>query len=311
MINPIILYITIIVDVIFGEPNEKVHPTVLIGRLISLLERLLPSTYSNNKIRDFLFGSVVTVTTILIVGYISYIVEKLILALPKHLSYLLYAILLSTTIGYRSLKEFCIKPIEALIEGDLEKARELVKHVVSRNTEDLDKEHILSASIESLSENLTDSVISPLFYAIFFGLVGAFIYRTVNTLDAMIGYKNSKYYYYGKLAARLDDILNFIPSKISGLLLIITAPFYGGDWKRALYGFLFESLKTPSPNSGFTMATLANALNMSLEKIGYYKLGNGRIDIDKSLRAFKAIDYSIIAFLLIYTLLWWLFEGFH
>ena len=305
MLNPIILFLAIIFDRIIGELPEKIHPTVWIGKLITFLENTFKSTNCKNKYRDFLFGILTTTITISIVGIVAIFIEKFISSLPFPLNYLIYAFLLSTTIGYKSLFEFCKKPIEYIKNGDIDKAREAVQHIVSRDASKLDEEHILSAAVESLSENITDSIIGALFYAVIFGLPGAFVYRAINTLDAMIGYKNEKYLWYGKLAARLDDIVNFIPSRIAGILLIITAPFYKGSVKKAIYGFLKEANKVPSPNSGYTMATLANALNITLEKIGYYKLGSGKIDVEKSLNAFKAVDYVVIMFLIIYTLIWW------
>lgn len=306
MLNPIILFLAIIFDRIIGELPESIHPTVWIGKLIAFLENIFKSTNCKNKYRDFLFGSLATFITLLVVGVIAFFVDKCIMLLPSPLNYIIYGFLLSTTIGYKSLFEFCKKPIEYIKNGDLEGARKAVQHIVSRDASKLDKEHVLSAAVESLSENITDSIIGALFYAIFFGLPGAFVYRAINTLDAMIGYKNEKYLWYGKLAARLDDIANFIPSRIAGILLIITAPFYKGDVKKAIYGFLKEANKVPSPNSGYTMATLANALNITLEKIGYYKLGSGKIDVEKSLNAFKAVDYTVVVFLIIYTLIWWI-----
>jgi adenosylcobinamide-phosphate synthase len=305
MLNPIILFLAIIFDRIIGELPENIHPTVWVGKLINFLESTFKSTNCKNKYRDFLFGILTTTITISIVGIVSIFVEKFILSLPFPLNYLIYAFLLSTTIGYKSLFEFCKKPIEYIKNGDIDKGREAVQHIVSRDASKLDEEHILSAAVESLSENITDSIIGALFYAVIFGLPGAFVYRAINTLDAMIGYKNEKYLWYGKFAARLDDIANFIPSRIAGLLLIITAPFYKGSIKKAIYGFLKEANNVSSPNSGYTMATLANALNITLEKIGYYKLGSGKIDVEKSLNAFKAVDCVVIMFLIIYILIWW------
>ncbi len=304
MLNPIILFLAVIFDRVIGELPEKIHPTVWIGKLIAFLENIFKSTNCKNKYRDFLFGSITTLTTLFIVGFTAFFIEKYVILLPHPLNYIIYAFLLSTTIGYKSLFDFCRKPIEYIKNGDLERAREAVQHIVSRDTSKLDEEHVLSAAIESLSENISDSIIGALFYAVIFGLPGAFLYRAINTLDAMIGYKNEKYLWYGKLAARLDDVVNFIPSRISGLLLIITAPFYKGSVKKAIYGFLKEANRVSSPNSGYTMATLANALNITLEKIGHYKLGNGKIDVEKSLKAFMAVDCVVITFLIVYAIIW-------
>ena len=305
MLNPLILWGSVVLDRILGEPPERIHPVVWIGKLIYFLEDIFKSTYSRDKIRDLLFGSLTTTITLMVVFLASYTLEVSISRLPEILQYPLYSLILSTTIGYKSLLDFSRKPIDCIKEGDIEGARRYLQCIVSRDTSKLDVEHILSASVESLSENITDSIIAPLIYGALFGLPGAFIYRTVNTLDAMIGYRNEKYEYYGKLAAYLDDLLNIIPSRVAGLLLVITSPLYGGSVKRALYGFLREGSKTPSPNSGYTMATVANSLNMTLEKIGYYKLGRGRIDLKKTYNSLKSVDVVVVSFLVLYTLLYW------
>ena len=306
MLNPLILWGAVILDRVLGEPPERIHPVVWIGRLIYFLEDIFKSTYSRNKVRDLLFGSLTTLITLTVVLLVSYALEISINRLPEILQYPLYSLILSTIIGYKSLLDFSRRPIECIKEGDIEGARKHLQCIVSRDTSKLDVEHILSASVESLSENITDSIIAPLIYGALFGLPGAFLYRAVNTLDAMIGYRNEKYEYYGKLAARLDDILNIIPSRVAGLLLVITSPLYGGSVRRALYGFLKEGSKTPSPNSGYTMATVANSLNITLEKIGYYKLGEGKIDLKKAYDSLKAVDIVVISFLVLYTLLYWL-----
>ncbi len=267
------------------------------------MERILTNTKGENKILDLLNGFILVSLTLFIVFILSYFLERVVLSLMFPLNILLYSFLLSTTIGYRSLKEFCIKPI--LYIDNIEKAREEVSRIVSRNTKNLDKEHILSAAVESLTENITDSIIAPLFYAIFFGLPGAFVYRAINTIDAMIGYKNKKYEYFGKFGAKLDDIANFIPARIACLLLIIASPIYG-SFKSSIRG-LREVNKLSSPNSGYTMAIVANSLNITLEKIGHYKLGRGKITKEKALRAFLAVDLTVLSFLIIYTIIYILF----
>ncbi|WP_456420188.1 adenosylcobinamide-phosphate synthase CbiB [Methanocaldococcus infernus] len=304
MLNPIILYLTILFDRLLGEPPEKIHPTVLIGKLILYLERVLPNTEGKHKILDFISGSLLVIVTILIVFIIISFIESLIISLPFYLSIPLYSLILSTTIGYKSLIEFCKAPILKI--DDLEEAKKEVRKIVSRDVSNLDRDHVLSAAVESLTENITDSIIAPLFYAILFGLKGAFIYRAVNTIDAMIGYKNKEYFYFGKFGARLDDILNLIPARISCSLLILTSPLYG-NFKKALHG-LREVNKLESPNSGYTMAIVANALDITLEKINYYKLGSGKITKEKALKAFLAVDLTVIAFLLLYTIIFLAFS---
>ncbi|ABO35068.1 adenosylcobinamide-phosphate synthase [Methanococcus maripaludis C5] len=304
MINPIYLILADFFDRYIGEPPEKVHPVIFIGKLIIFFENVFKSTNSINKSRDLLFGFFNVILVLAIVFFMAYEIEQVINSISNsYIRISLYSIILSFSIGHKSLIEFSKAPIRYIVNNDIDGAKKSVQCVVSRNTSELGKKHILSASIESASENITDSIIAPLIYVAIFGLPGAFLYRAVNTFDAMIGYKSEKYLYYGKTAAYLDDILNFIPSRIAGMLLIITAPFYGGKIKSAFYGFFKEGNKTPSPNSGYTMATIANSLNMGLEKIGCYKLGKGEITIEKALNSLKAVDYSVLLFLIIYTVL--------
>jgi len=304
MINPIYLILADFFDRYIGEPPEKVHPVIFIGKLIIFFENVFKSTNSINKSRDLLFGFFNVILVLAIVFFMAYEIEQVINSISNsYIRISLYSIILSFSIGHKSLIEFSKAPIRYIVNNDIDGAKKSVQCVVSRNTSELGKKHILSASIESASENITDSIIAPLIYVAIFGLPGAFLYRAVNTFDAMIGYKSEKYLYYGKTAAYLDDILNFIPSRIAGMLLIITAPFYGGKIKSAFYGFFKEGNKTPSPNSGYTMATIANSLNMGLEKIGCYKLGKGEITIEKALNSLKAVDYSVLLFLIIYMIL--------
>ncbi|ABR56289.1 cobalamin biosynthesis protein CobD [Methanococcus aeolicus Nankai-3] len=311
MLSPIILFLSIIIDRIFGELPEKIHPTVWIGNIISFFEKILKSTHSKNKYKDFIFGTLTTISVLFIVFGAIYGVEILINNIQNiYIKYIVYSFLISTTIGYKSLLQFSKTPLNHIKNKDIESAKKSVQCIVSRNTDKLDTKHILSASIESASENITDSIIAPLFYAIFFGLEGAFIYRAINTMDAMLGYRNKKYEYYGKLPAILDDIANFIPSRISGILLVLFAPLYGGNIKKALNGFIKEGHKTPSPNSGYTMAVMANSLNMTLEKIGYYKLGNGEITLKKAYNSLFSIDVVIFSFIVLYSIYYVIFYYF-
>ncbi len=307
MLNPIILILTIIFDRIFGELPEKIHPVVWMGNIIYFFEKLFKSSNSKNKIRDFIFGVLIVLLVLSVVFAVSYGMEVLINRIPEKyniIKYVIYSFLLSTTIGYKSLINFSKKPIDYLKNDDINSAKKSVQCIVSRDVSKLDEEHILSASIESASENITDSIIAPLFYAVLFGLPGAFIYRAVNTIDAMMGYRNEKYEYYGKFGAKLDDLFNFLPSRIAGILLTISAPLYGGNIKKALHGFLKEGHKTPSPNSGYTMAVIANSLNITLEKIGCYKLGHGKININKAYNSLTAIDVVVFMFIFVYVLIY-------
>jgi adenosylcobinamide-phosphate synthase len=163
----------------------------------------------------------------------------------------------------------------ALERDDLPAAREALGSLVSRKRDDLDAELVAAAAVESLAENLSDSVVAPLLAYALFGLPGAACYRLVNTMDAMIGYRGH-YEHLGKSAARLDDVLNLIPSRLTTALLIALAPLYGGDARGAWRIWRRDASATASPNAGQPMAAAAGALGVQLEKVGHYRLGDAR-----------------------------------
>jgi adenosylcobinamide-phosphate synthase len=182
------------------------------------------------------------------------------------------AFLLKSTFSVRGLRRAALKVKELLHGGKLGGARVEVKALVSRDTSRLDEPHLVSATVESVAENTSDSVIAPLFFFLLFGVPGAIGYRVVNTIDAMIGY-HGEYEYLGKFAARLDDGLNFIPARLSGLLLVAAAALLGSG-KRAWQVMLRDHAKTESINAGWPMSAAAGALRTRLEKVGYYRLGD-------------------------------------
>jgi adenosylcobinamide-phosphate synthase len=148
-----------------------------------------------------------------------------------------------------------------------------MRSLVSRDTSELEKTSLVAATVESVAENTCDSFVAPLFYFLFLGLPGAIAYRVCNTLDAMIGY-HGEYEYLGKFAARVDDVLNFIPARLTALIMVVATCLSRKDMGRAWSIMLRDHNKTESPNAGWTMAVAAGALNMQLEKAGHYRLGD-------------------------------------
>jgi adenosylcobinamide-phosphate synthase len=153
--------------------------------------------------------------------------------------------------------------------------------IVKRNTQNLDKNHIISGTLESISENTVDGITGPLFYFGIFGLPGAFVYRVINTADSMIGYKNNIFKNIGWFAAICDTILNYIPSRLTGLVMIISAAILQNNWKDSYKIMIRDGKKTESPNAGYPMAALAGALGTKFEKINHYELGNGTTTLTK------------------------------
>jgi adenosylcobinamide-phosphate synthase len=163
----------------------------------------------------------------------------------------------------------------------LDVARNHLSMIVKRNTKNLDKNHILSGVLESISENTVDGITGPLFYYSLLGLPGAFVYRIINTADSMIGYRTDIFKNVGWFAATCDTILNYIPSRLTGLIMIISSAILQNNWKESYKIMIRDGKKTESPNAGYPMAALAGALETKFEKINHYKLGDGEIILTK------------------------------
>ena len=296
----IIVGFALLLDFLIGDPKTKYHPTAWIGKLIAVL---VPFTRNNSPKKE-LFGG------ILIVFAVVAIVSALLVALDFGISLLTIdivslvvsivvgSILLKTTIAIRGMQEHALSVVDALEKDDLDSARNHLSMIVKRNTKHLDKNHISSAVLESVSENTVDGITGPLFYYAIFGLPGAFVYRAINTIDSMIGYKTSLFRNIGRFGANCDTILNYIPSRLTGLVMILSALILGYNWKESFYIMKRDGRKLESPNAGFPIAALAGALGTKLEKINYYAVGDGNIEFTKShiISAIRLMKVSSILF---------------
>ena len=187
---------------------------------------------------------------------------------------LIVGFLLKSCFAVRGLGQAASAVRERLEAGETERARTDLSALVSRDTSQLTPSSAASAAVESVAENTTDSFVAPWLAFALFGLPGALAYRAVNTLDAMIGY-HGKYEYLGKASARLDDVLNFIPARLSAIIIVLASPLRAHSARRALAVMSREGSTTESPNAGLTMAAMAGALGVELEKTGHYRLGSG------------------------------------
>jgi adenosylcobinamide-phosphate synthase len=202
----------------------------------------------------------------------AWIALRLVDPLPLPIRVIVGALLLKPTFAARDLfahVERIRRPLEA---GDLDAARESLQMIVSRDTRHLSADLVTAAAVESCAENASDSFVAPLLFYTLFGPAGALAYRASNTLDAMIGY-HGKYEYLGKVGARLDDLLNLVPSRLTALLIALASPVAGGSPVRAARTALRDGRNTESPNAGWPMAAVAGALGVELEKVGHYRLG--------------------------------------
>ena len=296
----VIVGFALLLDFLIGDPKTKYHPTAWIGKLIAIL---VPFTRNNSPKKE-LFGG------ILIVFAVVAIVSTLLVALDFGISLLtidivslvvsiaVSSILLKTTIAIRGMQKHALSVVDALEKDDLDSARNHLSMIVKRNTKHLDKNHISSAVLESVSENTVDGITGPLFYYAIFGLPGAFVYRAINTIDSMVGYKTSLFRNIGWFGANCDTILNYIPSRLTGLVMILSALILGYNWKESFYIMRRDGKKLESPNAGFPIAALAGALGTKLEKINYYAVGDGNIEFTKShiISAIRLMKVSSILF---------------
>ena len=268
-------------DFVFGDPKNKYHPTAWIGTLIA---KLTPLAKNQNMYVEKLGGIFVVVITVGVVVTLLLILDAGISLLTTDwvtivVSGVVVVILLKTTIAIHGMEKHAKAVLESLDQNNLDIARTNLSMIVKRNTKNLDKNHIISGVLESISENTVDGITGPLFYFALFGLPGAFAYRVINTVDSMIGYKTDIFKNVGWFGATCDTILNYIPSRLTGLVMIISAAILQNNWKESYKIMIRDGKKTESPNAGYPMAALAGALETKFEKINHYKLGNGEITL--------------------------------
>ncbi|MFB0559387.1 MAG: cobalamin biosynthesis protein [Dehalococcoidales bacterium] len=287
-------------DLALGEPPYPIHPVVWMGKVASFLEK---GVASRSHPAQFVYGMGMALFLIGLFAASTYFI----LFYLKNISFVAYviagAMLLKSAFSLRELRGTALRVKELLLNGELDKAHHELRSLVSRDTKGLPKPLVISATVESVAENTCDSFVAPLFYFLIFGVPGAIAYRAINTLDAMIGY-HGRYEHLGKFASKLDDALNFIPARLTALLLIL-ASFLARRDARASWQVAFsEHSKTESPNAGWTMAAVAGALNVQLGKVGHYKLGKagaplipGTIDASLQLMQIAMLVWVIICFM--------------
>jgi adenosylcobinamide-phosphate synthase len=283
LVPVIIVIIALSIDLLFGDPKNKYHPTVWTGRLIG---KIITYARSANPINEKINGTLVLVFIVAIVSvlvalfsssfnYVYHFDSSIYKTLLLAVGVIIGGVLLKTTMAIKGMESHASKIMDSISKNDLDGARTNLSMIVKRDTRNLDKQHIISATLESISENIVDGITGPLFYFSIFGLVGAFVYRTVNTADSMIGYKTDIFRNVGWFAANCDKVLNFIPSRLTSLVMIFSCILLKKDWRHSIHVMKRDGSKTESPNAGYPMATLAGALGIKFEKIEHYVLGDG------------------------------------
>lgn len=273
MVKERILLIVILafaLDGLLGDPYGWPHPVRGIGRMIAKAESLLRNLLPRSKWGEHLGGGILVIA----IGGSTYTLTWLLLAGLERVSaaaaFLAEVWLCYQILAARSLQQESRRVYEALAKGDLQAARAAVAMIVGRDTQKLDFEGVTKAAIETVAENTSDGVIAPLFYMLLGGAPLGLLYKSINTMDSMLGYKNARYQYFGWCAAKLDDLANLLPARLSGLFMVLAAFILGYDGRQAWQIFRRDRLRHASPNSAHTEAACAGALGIQLAGDAYY-----------------------------------------
>ena len=264
------LGIGFLLDMIFGDPNFFLHPVRLIGGLVSITEKALRRIFPKNKTGETVGGALMVIIVTAVSGAVPFVIlfllyRRNIIAGAAAESVICYFMIAARALGREGNKIYY-----SLLRRDIDKAREQVSMIVGRDTDSLDDVGITKAAVETIAENICDGIVAPLIYMALGGAVLGCMYKAVNTMDSMVGYKTERYLYFGKAAAKLDDIANYIPSRIAARVMIFASRLLGFDAGNASYIHRRDSRKHASPNSAQTESVMAGALRIRLAGDAYY-----------------------------------------
>ena len=282
------IWIAYVLDLIFGDPQNIIHPVQIIGKMINIGEKsLLEKKYKSDRKYKFFAGMILNITVISLTYGITYLIRKssensIILTVAE--IYLMY-----TVFSINSLAREGNRVYNILKEGNIERARKDLSYLVSRDTETMDEKMIIRSTMETISENTVDGIVAPMLYMFLGGLPLSMTYKAINTFDSMVGYKNEKYMDFGKFSAKLDDVANFIPARITGILIVIASMILGYDYKNSLKIFIRDRKNHSSPNSGHAEAGVAGALGVQFGgRVSYF----GK-EVDKPVIGDKIKDFEL------------------
>jgi adenosylcobinamide-phosphate synthase len=292
----LIFTLAFLIDMVFGEYPDRIHPTIGIGKMISFLKR---NSKSPNPRVEKANGVLMALAIMLVVALPVFVLLFWLRQLPygEILYIVVGAILFKATFAIRGMGQYT-KPIaEALKHKDMDGARKWLPYIVRRDPNSLNERQIISATVESIGESTTDGITAPFFFFALFGVPGAFAYRVVNTLDSMVGYKNAEYKHIGWFSAKLDTTANYIPARLTAYLMVAASFLSGEDWRESWRILQRDKHKTASPNAGYTISAMAGALNIQLEKQGYYTLGDDHgISYEHIPKALRVMTLTAVLF---------------
>lgn len=264
------LLLGVALDFLLGDPHSPYHPICLIGRLISFSEKKYRKICPKTKNGEIIAGLLIVITVLLFSVGIPFLILKVAYGMNIHIGMIVEAFLCYTAIATKSLKDESMKVYHALKDEGLEAGRRAVSMIVGRDTKVLDEEGVTKAAVETIAENFSDGVVAPIMFMFFGGAVFGYLYKGINTMDSMIGYKNEKYLYVGRIAAKLDDIANFIPSRWAAMCMILASFIMGYNGRNAVTIYIRDRKNHASPNSAQTESVAAGALGLLLAGDAWY-----------------------------------------
>ncbi|MCW4044371.1 MAG: cobalamin biosynthesis protein [Candidatus Bathyarchaeota archaeon] len=291
----LIFVLAFLIDVVFGEFPDRVHPTVGIGKAIAYFKPIFKNANPRiEKANGIIFCVLIIVLVTVPIGLLLFGIRHFLGWIPY---IVVSAILFKTTFAIKCMRQYTGSIAGALKSGDLDKARRWLRYVVRRDPANLNEQQIASAAIESIGESTTDGITSPFFFFALFGVPGAFAFRVVNTLDSMVGYKDREHVNIGWFSAKLDTIANYVPTRFTAVLMVVAAALLGERWRESWRILQRDKAKTSSVNAGWTMSAMAGALGVQLEKPGHYALGDkGNISPEHIRRALRIMDLTAVLF---------------
>lgn len=308
------IYLGYFLNVIIGQIPKVKHPIILIGNLITFVENKIYNRSKNKKIAGYYL--------LIIVAFLSWAIPYIILNLAYqinvYLGGLVNALMILEILAIKGLKEEPLKVYYALKNDNITLARKELSMLVTRDTSQMNEDEIIMSTIETIAENIVDGVTAPLFFTFLGGAPLGFFYKAVNTLDSMVGYKNDRYESFGYYSAKFDDLLNYIPARVTGYLIVIISYLLKLDYHSAYRTLRKDAKKSSSPNSGYSEAPVAGALNIYFGgKLKYFdqtvekpKIGKGdEFSLNKIISTIKIMHYTSFLALIFYTLLIYMIGG--
>lgn len=298
--------IAYLIDLIVGDPPTWPHPVKMMGKLINFLDQTLND---NRKITGSFFLALV----LFIVASISCLMVFISYRIHLILGIFIESLMIATTISQKGLKEAAEEVYHPLIKNDLETARQKLSYIVGRDTAQLNEEEIVRATIETVAENTTDGISAPFFWALLAAGPGAMVYRAINTCDSMVGYRNEQYQNFGWASAKIDDLVNYLPARLTGLVMLYLTPTASSVIKKSVANLASEAKKHASPNSGWTEAAVAISLGVELGGNNYYqgnlspaqKIGQSdrKLEIEDIRRTIQSMQKTTFFFIFIIMIL--------